>query len=498
MTFACLGCTVKQVDIDPMPMTPRADRYVAGEQEGHAPEIPWWLAFDDPALSALIEQGLLENLTLRQGLERIEQASAFLRQAGAAGKPVISLESGVTREWDKLLNPESPEVDPIEITVPDTTGANKQAGSGGTGSGSGGARDGAGEPDTEQWQSAYDAGLSLRWELDLWGKFRSRTDARREELQASIQDYESLRLTLSRQIADTYYAAVEQRLRLALLEEQQKIYNTSLELLELRLLQGDTTAVDILQQQSQAAEIDTERPVVLAALGALENRLDILLGLPPDGQDRTALDTARLTQSARLPTLSVPAQLLAQRPDLKALQRRLVADDYEIAAAMAERYPSVALTGSFSYTGVVEGDRNLGGSMAAGLLQPLLDWGARKAAVDATKAEFRETLYAFSEAYLIAIEEVETALWQEARQRERIAALEAREAILLQTVGEARVRYGLGVNDYLPVLNAQEQLNTVQRELLAARRDAVLLRVQLHAAAGGATGVLTSAPIVEE
>lgn len=478
---------MRGVDVDPKPLLtlPEAspqDAFVAPDT------IPWWDAFQDQQLASLIESGLSQNLGLLQGLERIQRASAFLKQAGAEGKPILDLAADASRDWEKLLNPPDSNDDEIDL----------DAALASAGGGAPPERAEAEAPDTEQWETAYDAGLSLRWELDLWGKYRSMKSARREELQASIYDYEALRLALSRQIAETYFQILELRRQLSLLDEQGEIAETSQKLLELRLLQGDATAVDVLQQRSQVAEIEAERPVVKAALGALENRLDVLLGALPDGVDRVTLQHEGDPMPSMPEPYTVAASLLARRPDLRAAQRRLVASDFEEAAAVADRYPVVTLTGTFSYAGIGGGDRTLGASGGAGLLQPLLDWGQRKAAVMAAEAEFREALYAFSETYLVAIEEVETALWQEARQRDLVAALEAREALLQRTTDEARARYGLGISDYLPVLTALEQLNAVQRELITARRNATLLRVRALVAAGGGTRQATSEPKLTE
>jgi outer membrane protein TolC len=153
---------------------------------------------------------------------------------------------------------------------------------------------------------------------------------------------------------------------------------------------------------------------------------------------------------------------------------------------MAERLPQLVLDGTFGLSDSSDSSL-LAGSGALGLFQPLLDWGRREARVTAERALFEQALLEYSQQYLVAIEEVETTLWQEARQRELIAALEARETILTSTVEETRVRYSLGVTDYLPVLTALQDLQAVQRDLLEERRALVSLRIQLYRAIGGAT-----------
>jgi outer membrane protein TolC len=144
----------------------------------------------------------------------------------------------------------------------------------------------------------------------------------------------------------------------------------------------------------------------------------------------------------------------------------------------------VTLTGALLY-GEVGVTTGLAPSIAATLLQPLLDWGRRRAAVDFARASHHQALLAFSEELLVAIEEVETTLWQEAQQRDRIETLARRVELLEQTVTGTRWRYAQGITDYLPVFTAVRDLQAAQRELLTQRRVLVSLRVQLHGALGG-------------
>jgi NodT family efflux transporter outer membrane factor (OMF) lipoprotein len=455
---------------------------------------PWWLAFENADLSATIEQALVQNLTLAQGLQRIQRATALVRQERAALLPQIDFDAEGAQVWEKNLDldtsrasrpdgftpPSSTEPSPSEALPKQTADSESPGGSTGSGDGE------SSTPDDETWETEFAAGLSLSWELDLWGRLRALAAAQGEELAASIHDYEALRLLLSSELAEAWFAALEQRLQLQLLDEQLELAGTYLELIELRFVQGDASIVDVLQQRSQVAEIEAEVPIAQSLLRLQENRLDVLAGQAPDGQDRTSTQPLLLPQTAHLPPVTIPLALLQQRPDLRALQHQVTAADYRIAAAIAERLPRVTLEGSFLYSDG-SGDATLTGLGGATLFQPLLDWGARKAAVDATRSLFEETLLLFSQNYLEAIEEVETTLWQEARQRELIEALVRREEILERTVEESRVRYSLGVTDYLPVLTALSALQDIQREIITERRALVGLRVRLFGAVGAAT-----------
>jgi outer membrane protein TolC len=154
---------------------------------------------------------------------------------------------------------------------------------------------------------------------------------------------------------------------------------------------------------------------------------------------------------------------------------------------MADRLPRVVLTGFAGHVDPAVGASGPAASLLGDLVQPLLDWGRRAAAVDFARAFHEENLLAFSEAYLVALQEVETTLWQEGQQRELLSALGERVRLLERTVEGTRWRYSQGITDYLPVLTAVRELQAAQRELLTRRRELVSLRIQLFRALGGAT-----------
>ena len=504
------GCITHQPDTSPQPLFDLPATFSMAPEETAPPMDAWWTVFDDSELDTLIDTALTQNFTLAEGMSRIEQSQALLRQFRAVRKPQIDAAASFERRYEREL-----ETRPASNSG---SGSGGQGSSGSSSSGGSGAKNAKtiwskqqsadyqaaqnaqdqgssrlspnpdeSKPDKDSYETQITAGIALTWELDLWGRLKSVVRAERAELAALREDYRALRLFLSAQVAEAYYQAVEQRMQYALLMDQRDLAETFLELLELRFLQGSATGVDLLQQRGQLAEIDAEVPVVQSELGFLENRLDVLVGMPPDGLDRTDDAALALPESARLPELGIPLDLLRNRPDLQALQYRVVASDYDVAAAIAERLPRVTLDGSLVYTDGTNIPRLTGaGSLA--LFQPLLDWGLRKAAVDASRETLAQNLLAFTEAYLVAIEEVETALWQEARQRELIDALANREEILRRTVEETRQRYSLGVSDYLPVITALQALQNVQRNLLEERRALVSLRIQIYRAIGGATG----------
>lgn len=503
------GCATHHVDPFPDPLTTAPEAYSVEIEPGEPVAELWWTAFDDPHLNALIEEALGQNLTVAQAAERVFRAEAILVQADAVRRPSAALTAGASRsrerehlkDQDEDLNP----LDELAQARLDLKRAAQYLPDGALESGeladrwlNGPLRNILDDDGSDDWTDSYNtalsAGVLLNWELDLWGRLRALSKARRAELAAALYDYEALRLMLTSQVAETYFRAIEQRLQLALLEKQQESTQTYLELIELRLRHGAASSVDLLQQQGQLAEVNAEFPAVRADLGVLENRLDVLLGKAPDGQDLTA-DAAQFPALDQLiREVGVPVALLRNRPDLRALQHQVVADDYRVAAAIASRLPELTLNGSLTYEDAST-TASILGMGAMDLFQPLLDWGQRKAAVTESKSVFQESLLAYTQGYLLAIEEVEAALWRGARQRELISALRDRESILEQTVAEARFRYSLGVTDYLPVLTSIQDLQQVQRDLLVQQRILISLQIELYRAIGGVTFTASEGPV---
>ncbi len=398
---------------------------------------PWWLEFDRPGLSQLIDQALAANFDLRQALARLRQAQAIAVQTGSGRWPQIDLRGDASKEWEG----------------------------------------------TDPQRGEADMGAALQWEVDAFNRIGAAARADSFEIQARHEDVAALRLTLSAEVGNAYFAAAAVTQRLALLDQQLRNDNELLDLLQLRFDHGVGTKVDVLQQQSRVADSQSLIPSAEADLRIFENRLDVLLGEAPDAHNRVG-QSETLTFASELPALGVPAELLLRRPDLRALQAELIAADADIAAAIADRLPRIVLNGSLvlqdqaSFTGPVS-------MLMASFVQPLLDWGRRKAEVERNRAIYDERLARYTQLFLQAVEDVENALYQENRQRETVSRLDKRRQILQETVQETEARYLQGIDDYLPVLSALQELREIERVLITERLNLVQFRIALYRAVGG-------------
>lgn len=397
----------------------------------------WWKTFSDSTLHREIDSALGGNLAQQQLATRIRQASASLRVEGAALFPQIDLTGTTSADLDSADDNE---------------------------------------------ESASFGGL-LTWELDVFGRTRSGIRAQRSEVDATIQDWLGGRLMLSAAVAETRFILLEQRARLNILREQIETNETLLELVQLRVGQGVSSRVDLLQQERQLDATRALVPSAEAELAAAEYALDVLTGRSPGTRSR---DYSRQTLPPLpgSPGAGVPSDLLKNRPDLLAQWNRVLALDDRAGQALADRLPRFTIGASVD-AGAINNIRSIASTVLAEISAPLTDGGARRAEIIRTRAALEDALLGYSNAYLEAVRDVETALVRERKQAERIRLTERQLATARETLKETRIRYSQGLTDYLPVIDALTAVQALELSTLALRREALTLRVALHRALGG-------------
>lgn len=450
------GCgIIHKVERDPSPPVSMPEQFReagAAKSEPEAGAAQWWRVFQDPALDKVMEDALAHNLTLKQAFARLEQAQA-VRDAGRAGYlPSVNVEASV--------------------------GRSRSVFNFGSASPTGGAFS------VEQTQ--YNLSLAASYEVDLWGRVHSLASAADLDYLATGQDVAAATMSLSAQVAEVWFQLAEQRETERLLVDQVARNQTQLELMELRFGEGLASAVDVLQQRQALAGSKTQLPPVQAARRVLEHQLAVLLGLPPSAVKEDALQ-AGLAQLPPLPGLGLPAELVTRRPDVQAARIRVAAADYRVGAALAERFPTIRLTASTGFRAFDLADLfdNWLWNLVAGLTAPLLDQVRLSANQRAAEARMKDQVAGYGQVVLTAFQEVEDALVREARHQDMILELNAQLEAARATYEEAYSRYVNGLSEYLPVLTALRDVQTLERAEIQARRQLLSYRVQLCRALGG-------------
>jgi len=403
----------------------------------------WWRSLDDVELDGLVEQALADNLSLYGAWDRLDQARATARKAGAELLPTLTAEGGVARSWQEA------------------SGVRSQA-------------------------TSYSAGLVASYELDLWGRVRASRAASVLEVEATAEDVQASAISLTAEVADTWYRLVEQRGQRLLLESQLDTNLKVLTLLDLQFRTGRIGIADVLQQRQLVESKRGERHAVEARLTVLENALAVLLGQAPGLQELPSQQT--LPELPPLPRTGVPAELLERRPDVRRAWLRMRAADQRVASAVAARFPRLSLGGSLEDTAASAGELfdDWFASLAANLALPLVDGGLRRAEVERTRGVAAEALHDYGQVVLEALAEVEDALAQERRQRELVTSLELQVGYAGESVERIRDRYLKGAADYERVLTALLSYQNLQLRVLSARRELLGYRIALcRALAGG-------------
>jgi NodT family efflux transporter outer membrane factor (OMF) lipoprotein len=423
----------------PSPVTLPDDFSASGEQL-----LPdrWWESFADSQLDELIEQALAGNFSLQVAWDRLDQSEAMARKAGAELSPSLDIEGRNARTWLRG--------DGSNATSHD-----------------------------------YSLGLTAGYELDLWGRIRSRHDAALLDLQASAEDLHAAGLTLSALVASTWYQLVEQAGQVKLLEEQIATNSKVLELITLQFRTGQIGIADVLQQRQLIETNRGEMAQVVARVQTLEHQLAILLGETPDR--RVASPRDEFVSLPALPEAGTPASLVQRRPDVRSAWNRVRAADYRVAEAVADRFPRFALSGRVESSSNHASDMfdNWISSLAANMLGPVIDGGQRRAEVDRTRAVAAEALHSYGQLVLESFGEVEDALVQERQQRAFLASLDKQLELAIQSTQRIRDRYIKGAEDYQRVLTALLSYQTLQRRKLTAERNLFEFRIALCRALGG-------------
>lgn len=404
---------------------------------------PWWQALNDPPLNRLIETAFKQNLDLDQAFARLRQSQALVKIQAAAQRPYLNMEGQAQRDHQPGI-------------LEDTT------------------------------ENSYRLSLAAGFEVDLWQKLAKRHQARSLEATAGKEEIKTLYLGLSCQVADLYYLIIEKQELLSLTEETIKSFADTLDRVELRYQQGLVPALDVYQSRQNLAAARARRPSDEANLATAKQALAVLLGQFKIKKPQTF--AASLPDNPAMFNAGVPAALLQQRPDIKAAWLRLQAGDARLAAAVADRFPTINLMGNIGRSRTVFGTVPVIGTfwqLLAGFAEPIIDGGRRRAEVERNRAVVEELFAAYQQKVITAVREVEDALIINKTAAERIIHLKDEENATRQALRLATERYLQGLTDYLPVLTAQQFHFTTRRQLLESCQQLMAARISLVRAIGG-------------
>ena len=411
----------------------------------------WWQSLGAPELTRAIHNTLRQNFDLKAAQARLAAAAAQARLAGSALYPTLDLGGGATRQRS------------VFVGLP----------FGGTG------------PFSNTFNN-FGVNLNASWEIDIWNRLGAAEDASLADMQASAADLRALHQSLAGQTAKAFYATVEARQQIALATETLASYRVSESQVESRFRRGVRSALDFRLARTQRVGAETQKHIWEEVFARTVRQLQFLQGRYPDGKEALP---ATLPDPADAIAVGLPADVIRFRPDVTAAARRLAAAGFRVDEAQASLYPQLSLSGSIGTTSDRTNDLLdidfLVWTLAANLVAPILDGGARRAQRDATIYREHEAVANFAQSILTAYTEVESLLAAEVfvrRQLETLALANA-ESQAARNLSEDRYRRGLG--DFITVLAAQRSALNLEAQRITTQRQLLDLRVDLHLALGG-------------
>jgi multidrug efflux system outer membrane protein len=446
------GCAVTQ------PKPPEVDLPAAQAPTGAELRLleRWWLAFDDPALAALVDEALANNLDVASAFARIELARAQVLLAQSYLYPYGNLAVGASRSRISGVGSQPlPEGSPLI-------------------------------------SNNFSVSLELGYELDLWGRYRSGSLAARNELAASRYFRESVRAAVAADVASAYFRLRAADAELRLLEDTLKTREETVQLQRDRFDGGIIGEYDLKQAEAERSAVVADLARARQGIGLLEGALATLAGRSP--REVWAPVVARADPSR--PILSVPelpsglpSGLMERRPDIRRAEALLAASELRIQQARAAYYPSISLTAGYGSESAALADLFTSPAsiwrFGASLLQPLFGLKAIEANVQASEAARDQALVGYRQTVQAAFRDVHDALVVHRTAREILLAESARRDQLAAALEVAKLRYDAGRTSFLEVLDAQRQLLAAETLRIAAARDTQLAIVSFAKALGG-------------
>ena len=406
------------------------------------PTTDWVRAFPDPILIEFVDEALRENTDIGVAYAALDASIALEKISRADRLPIIGANVDISRSEfaNEFLN------DNTNIGV----------------------------------------GLNASWEPDLWGRIADRIGASELASEAAASDVAGARLSITGQVAQTWFGLIEAKLLVDLSEREIETQERALRLTQRRFQSGLSGSEDVRLVRSSVAQAQALQASRRQNLDLLSRQLEILL---------TRYPASALEASSDLPELppltgaGAPSYILTQRPDLIAAERRLAEQGFEIDLAKKALRPSLSLSGATSGSGgglesLFDIDA-LVANLASNLSAPIFQGGRLRANVEVQEAILRQQLQSYIGTVLQAYFDVENALDSETRLEETERALRVAVDESLEAENRLALRYTEGLATILQLLDAQTRRLSAEGQLISARAERLQNRVRLHLALGG-------------
>ncbi|MEO7099402.1 MAG: efflux transporter outer membrane subunit [Luteolibacter sp.] len=406
----------------------------------------WWRLYNDSTLNSLVERALSSNQDLAASSARLRQAREISKATRTLYFPDVNIGANVERSKSHLKGKE--------------TGSNIE--------------------------STFSVPVDLSYEVDIWGKVARQIESAEASEGAAQETLNALRLSVASEVAQTYWALRAVDADRAMLDRTLELRRRALKLLTDQRNAGAISGLDLSRAETEVASADSERISLDKNRAELVNALAVLNGAAATGS--SVPEKADLPKPPSVP-VSVPSELLRQRPDIRAAERRVAAANANIGVATAAFYPSIVLNASggpsASTISNLFKSSSLIWSLGESATLPLTSQkylkaqqAAAVAAHDAASADYRQTV-------LQSMGEVENALQGSSILARRQVAQEQAQASAEKTLDLSAKRFKAGLVSFLDVVDAERTRLDAERATNAIRAERLAVSVALIKALGG-------------
>ncbi|KRC30892.1 RND transporter [Acidovorax sp. Root219] len=403
----------------------------------------WWQRLGDPQLTALVEQSLTANTSVRTAQAALRQARAQVDVQAAGLAPQVDASASAQRS---------------------------RSGNSGTG-------------------NNFQLGFDASWEPDVFGRVRAGVNASEADARAAEASLADVQVSLAAEVAVNYIELRGLQQRLVIARSNLASQSETLQITQWRLQAGLTTSLVAEQARAASEQTAAQIPALEASLAQSRHSLAVLTGQAPAALDAQLAASVAVPQPGDELAMAIPAETLRQRPDVRAAEQRITAALARVSQADAARYPDFGISGSLGLRALTLGALSGGSAVAASLLGsisvPLLDGGAARAQVRAQEASLEQARIAYQAAVLTALKDVEDALVSLRGNRERLVRLRSAADAAGNAELLARQRYSSGLIDFQSVLETQRTLLSTQEGVATTVASLSADHVRLYKALGG-------------
>lgn len=429
----------------------------------------WWKGFKDPTLDRLVDLAYRQNLPLQIAGLRIVEARAEL-----------GIATGL--QWPQLQQ---------AVASANAVGVTQSV---------------ANYLDVGRNLFTYQVGFDVAWELDFWGKYRQGVDSEAASLLASVADYQAALVSLTAEVARTYTTVRTYEVLIEQTQENAGVQEKGLHIAESRFRNGATSELDVTQATTLLESTRASIPKLVASAQQARNALSTLLGQPPGAVDALLTGPREIPGGPATVSVSVPAEMLRRRPDIRSAELNAAAQCARIGVAKADLYPSFSLVGSIGLQANSAGPtthnlfsgENFFYSIGPQITWPFFNYGRIENNVRVQDARLQQLLVDYRNTVLKAAQEVEDALAGFLNAQDAVVHEQNSVAAAQRSVDLAVTQYEEGAVDYQRVLDAQRSLLEQDENLTQIRSSVTTDLIALYKALGGGWEWSQGQPIVPE